>query len=103
MRSKYALEEPELSRPETQNVPTCSPPRPRIIGPWRTSLSLLLSPEITAVREELSKVVVVTLLSGYVSDKALEEVLPSIINCSLAGSLTPVNDITYLIPLSNRA
>lgn len=66
-------------------------------------MSLPLTPEITAVREELSKVVVVTLLSRYVSDKDLEKVLSSIINCSPAGSLTPVNDITYLILLSSRA
>lgn len=45
---------------------------------------------------------VLTILSGYVTDRALEEIVPTIINCTLAGPLTPVNDVSYLIPLSCR-
>lgn len=76
---------------------------PHMQLPVRTSLSLSLTPKITAARENLSSVLVVTILSGYVTDAALEDVLPSVINCSLAGPLTPVNDNTYLAPLSYRA
>lgn len=103
VRSKRSLDAVEISKSELLIAPARSPPRPRPVVPWRSSLSLPLISEITTVREELSKVAVLTLLSGYITDSALGEVLPSIINCSLAGSLTAVNDISYLVPLSSRA
>lgn len=43
------------------------------------------------------------LTSGYVTVSALEEIIPSIINCTIAGPLTPLNDASYLIPLISRA
>lgn len=37
------------------------------------------------------------------TDVALNEVLPSVINHALAGLLTPLNDNTYLVPMSSKA
>lgn len=55
------------------------------------------------MREELAMVVVVTILSGYVTDATLNEVIPYVINRTLAGPLIPLNDNTYLVPLTSRA
>lgn len=103
VRSKHqtVVEDQNLLKSPSETAPP--PLGPSLLMPPWSTLSLPLTPEITAVREELALVVVVTIISGYVTDLALDEVLPSIINRSLAGPLTPVNDNTYLVPLSCRA
>ncbi|KAH7659259.1 Zinc finger CCHC-type protein [Dioscorea alata] len=67
------------------------------------SLSLSLSPEISTVREELAKVVIVSVELGFVNESSVVEVIPSIINQPLAGPLTPINEFTFLAPLPSRA
>lgn len=58
-----------------------------------------LSPEITNVREELAKVAVA---SGFVNKSSILELLPSLVNRSLAGPLTLVIESNFLLPLVSR-
>lgn len=72
IRSKRKLDSGDQSRMGPRVNHVCSPPPPpRPSVPWRASISLPLSPEISAVREELTKMAVLTILSGYVTDRAL--------------------------------
>lgn len=103
VRSKHVAETTKVSSEETPTSLTRRYPEIRPQTASHSSLSLPLTQEIVTVREELALVVVVTILSGYVSDVGLGEVLPSVINRSLAGPLTPLNDKMYLVPLASRA
>lgn len=100
VRSKHSEESVEVG---VQPSGSRRSPDPRSFMASQAVLSLPLTPEIAAVREELALAVVVSILSGYVTDAGMEEVLPDILNCSLAGLLTPLNDNMYLVPLSSRA
>lgn len=96
----------ETAKESSEEAPTSLAQRSPELCPLtasHSSLSLPLIPEIAAVREELALVVVVTILSGYVSDAGLVEVLPTVINRSLARPLTPLNDNMYLVSLASRA
>lgn len=68
----------------------------------RDSLSIPLSPESSDLREELTKVAVLTLEEGFVNESSLLAVIPSLINVSLAGPISPLNDCIFLLPLMNR-
>lgn len=68
----------------------------------RVLLSLSLSLKITKFREELAKVEVASVVSGFVNGSSILELLPSLVNRSLAGPLIPVNDSTFLVPLESR-
>lgn len=101
VRTKRSAELEDENRVEPPVLPRLSESRLPLVG--HAILSLRLTPEIAAVREELAMVVVLTILSSYVTDAGLNEVLPSVINRALAGPLTPLNDTMYLIPLSSLA
>lgn len=66
------------------------------------SLSISLTPAIEKLREDLAKVAVLSLVEGYVNESSVLEVAPTIINSTLAGPITPLNDCSFLIPLANR-
>ncbi|KAH7681768.1 Zinc finger CCHC-type protein [Dioscorea alata] len=68
----------------------------------KAALSLSLNPEAETAREELASVVVVTIVEGFVNEGSVLEVVPSIINKCLAGPITPLSDIAFLIPLASR-
>lgn len=73
------------------------PQRPR-----RVVLSLVLSLEINVTRDELAKVAVLTVVSGYVNVHSVLEVAPTLINRQLAGPITPLNEDAFLVPLASR-
>lgn len=68
VRAKHSLE-------STNEITVESPPslilRSQDLHPL-TALHSTLSPEITAVREEMALVVVMSILSGYVTDAGLD-------------------------------
>lgn len=66
------------------------------------SLSIPLTPAIEKLREDLAKVVVLSLVEGYVNESSVLEVAPFIINTTLAGPITTLNDCSFLVPLANR-
>lgn len=103
VRSKRSSELDDQKLKVSPTLIAPPPPGPCLQIPAWSFLSLLLTSEIATVREELSLVVVVTIISKYVMDSAMDEVLPSVINHCLAGPLTPLHDNTYLIPLSSHA
>lgn len=103
VRSKKSSEPTDQRREMVSKTPAHASLASCHLWSRRSTLSLPLSPEIAVVREELAKVAIRTILSGFVMDASLEEVLPMVINFSLAGPLTPLNDNTYLVPLLSRA
>lgn len=54
------------------------------------------------MRDDLAKVAVVSILDGAVNEKSVLEVLPFIINILLVGPISPMNDCSFLVPLSSR-
>lgn len=68
----------------------------------KASISLSMSPEIAKLCEELAKVTVISLVDVFVNKSSIIEATPSIINHSLAGLITSLNDCTFLVPLANR-
>lgn len=70
--------------------------------PRRMAISLPLTPEMASTREELAKIAVLSLVSGYVNECSILEIVPSIINLKLAGPITPLNECSFLVPLANR-
>lgn len=86
------------------SVPVLNPTLTSIIlGPVRCmSVSLSLWPEVSKLRDDLAKVAVVSILDGAMNEKSVLEVLPSIINIPLVGPITPMNDCSFLVPLSSR-
>lgn len=42
-------------------------------------------------------------ISGFVNEKSMLEVISSIVNCSIANSITSVNDYTFLVSLASKA
>lgn len=63
--------------------------------PSRLSLSLSHTPEIEKIREDLAKVVILTFIEGFVNGSSILEVAPTIINRSLAGPITPLNECSF--------
>lgn len=94
VRSKQSLELDDQIPLELPAIQATQPSESHLLTPVHSTLSLPLTREIAAVREELALVVVVTIIFGYVMDAALDEVLPSVINRSLDGPLTPLNENT---------
>lgn len=78
-------------------VVTSSSPRPICVD-----LSLSLTLKISELREKPAKVVVLTLMEGFVNKASIVEVAPSIINKPLAGPITPLNEIALLFLLASR-
>lgn len=68
----------------------------------RESLSLSLTPESYELREELAKVVVLSVVRGQVNDGSVLEVIPSIINTKVVGPIVPLNESSFLVPFENR-
>lgn len=68
----------------------------------RTSLSIPLPPESGGLREDLAKVAVLSLVEDQANESNLLDVIPSVLNMSLAGPITSVNECTFLIPLASR-
>lgn len=68
----------------------------------RTTLSLSLSPKMAELRDELSKVVVLSHVARFVNDSSIINIIPSILNIPLAGPITPLNDFSLLLPLKSR-
>lgn len=62
-----------------------------------------MSPEITATLEELGRVVILSLVSDFVNEASILDIAPSLINTSLAGPITPLNECSYLEPLASRS
>lgn len=54
------------------------------------------------MREELAKVAIVSIIAGFINEKSVIEVLPSIINHQLASPIRLVNDCTFLVLVANR-
>lgn len=68
----------------------------------KASISLSLSPEIAKVREDLARVAVLTIVDGYVNESSVLEVTPTVLNCTLVGPITPLNECSFLVPLGSR-
>lgn len=68
----------------------------------QASLSLSLSPESDALREDLAKVAVLSIVGGYDNEGSVLEVVPSLINVNPAGPILPLNENSCLIPFANR-
>lgn len=68
----------------------------------KASISLSLSPEIAKVRNDLAKVAVLSIVEGYVNETSVLEVVPTVLNCMLAGPITPLNECSFLVPLGSR-
>lgn len=68
----------------------------------RVSISLPLSPEVCATREELAKVVILSIVEGHVNESSILEVAPTLLNVQLAGPITQVNESSFLVPLASR-
>lgn len=75
---------------------------PKDRRPTHVSLSLPLTPEIEKIRGDLFRVAVLSLVEGFINEASVLEVAPTIINKSLAGPITPLNDCCFLVPLANR-
>lgn len=76
--------------------------RPSTQKATHASFLLSLSPEITALHEVLAKVAVLTVCLCFMTDNMLERVFLNVIKLSIAGSLMPVNDNMFLVPLTSR-
>lgn len=48
------------------------------------------------------KVAVLSLIDGFVNEVSILEIEPSILNLTLIGPITLLNDYTFLVPLKNR-
>lgn len=83
--------------------PGLAPVMQRKVPTGRAPLSLSLSSEILNIRVELVKVTVMPVISGFVNEKSMLEVISSIVNYSIANSITSVNDYTFLVPLASIA
>lgn len=46
--------------------------------------------------------VVLSLVDVFVNESSVLEIAPTIINHSLAGPITPLNEYTFLVPLASR-
>lgn len=90
----------EVSRPVLPQV--VHQERSEVGHSLRASLSIPLTPEVEQMREDLARVAVLSLEEGHVNDSSILEVAPTIINRTLAGPITPLNDCSFLIPLANR-
>lgn len=66
------------------------------------SLSLSLSPESYDLREELAKIVVLSIVGAFVNEESVLEIIPSIINAEQVGSIVPLNELFFLLPFDNR-
>lgn len=66
------------------------------------SLSLSLTPETEKIRDELTKVAVLSIIDGFVNEGSVLEVAPTIINRPLAGPITPLSECTFLVILASR-
>lgn len=75
---------------------------PSDLQPTHASLLLSLTPEIDKIQEDLAKVVVLSLVDGFVNEASVLEVAPTIINMALAGLISPLNDCSFLVPLASR-
>lgn len=67
----------------------------------RASVSISLSLAIAKLREELANVAMISLIDGFVNDSSIIEIIPTIIGCKLAGSVTPFNNCNFLVPLAS--
>lgn len=102
MRSKRIIPKDMLSAQLDRAMQVPMQEAPRKYKIHRTSLSLSLSPETAELREELSKVTVLSLVGRFVNDSSVIDIIPSIINRPLAGPVTPLNDFSLLLPLKSR-
>lgn len=91
----------EAVQPEVQEVVQVQE-IPKISMLNRTSLSLSLTPETVELREELARVVVLSLEEGFVNEASILAIIPSILNRELVGLITPLNDCAFLVPLARR-
>ncbi|KAH7657308.1 Zinc finger CCHC-type protein [Dioscorea alata] len=76
-----------------------------LVAQWRVtraSVSLSLSPDSEKLREDLGKVVVLSLLEGNVNATSILEVAPAILNVATASPITPLTDCSFLVPLASR-
>lgn len=68
----------------------------------RAAISIPLSSKIASNREELSKVAILSIVTGFVNVKSILELAHSLINHPLAGLITLMNDCHFLVPLASR-
>lgn len=68
----------------------------------RASLSLSLLLESYELREELSKVVVLSVVDGFINEESVMEIIPSIIPSKMAGPIIALNETSFLIPFESR-
>lgn len=69
--------------------------------PSKVQLSISIPPEVAGIREDLESIGVLSLRAGQISEKVLEEAIPSILNASFIGPITPINDDAYLLPMAS--
>lgn len=73
--------------------------RPKITS---ASLSISFTPKSYELREELAKIAVLSVVSGYVNEGSVLDVIPSILSTKLAGPPVPLNEAAFLLPFENR-
>lgn len=45
---------------------------------------------------------ILPIVAGFINESSMLEVAPSQVNKQLAGSITPVNECTFMVPLASK-
>lgn len=54
------------------------------------------------LREELAKVIVLSIIEGFVNEASILEVIPFVINTKLVGPIMPITENFFFLPFTRR-